>query len=253
MHIKEKDYKGNKQHGLELLQKVRKDTLVAVMPEVWTTGYSLGALRKECEEEGSELLRDIANIAREKDMFIIAGSVPYRRNDGKIYNTSFVFSKDGSIIAEYDKLHMFSLYNEEKFFRPGNKKTLFSLDGVDAGLAICYDVRFPQLFRAMALNGVEIVFLPAEWPEVRGHIWRLLVQARAVECQMYMCAVNCTGNFKDDVFYGHSMLVGPTGEIIAEGTYDEDILYATADTAAVKKARATISVLKDGREELYMI
>ena len=253
MRIEEKNHKKNSEHGLELLCSVKEGTDVSVLPEVWTTGYSLGALRKECEEEGSELLKSISKIAKDKNMAIVAGSVPYRRGDNKIYNTTFVFDRSGEIIADYDKIHMFSLYNEERFFHPGGKRTEFAVDGIDAGLAICYDLRFPQLFRAMAVNGANIVFMPAEWPESRGAAWRLLVQARAVESQMYICAVNCTGKFRDDIFYGHSMLVSPTGDIVAEGSSEESIIYGAMDTVVVEKARTALSVLKDGREELYVI
>lgn len=253
MNVEEKNYKHNCEHGLELLRAVKENTDIAVLPEVWTTGYSLGALKKEAEKEGSKLLAQIADIAREKNMTIVAGSVPFRREDNKVYNTTFVFDKTGEIIADYDKIHMFSLYNEEKYFKPGNKRTLFQVQGVNMGLSICYDVRFPELFRAMAINGAQIVFLPCEWPTVRGHAYRLLTQARAIESQLYMCSVNCTGKFKDDQFYGHSMLVSPTGEIIVEGESEEAIFYGKIDVHAVEKARSSMSVLKDVREELYRL
>lgn len=253
MKIEEKNRKGNIEHGLNMLKAVKSDADIAVLPEVWTTGYSLGALKKEAEDENSELFQALSSVAREKDMAIVAGSVPFRRNDGKVYNTTFVFDKQGKIIADYDKIHMFSLYDEEKFFRAGNRRVQFQLDNLNAGLAICYDLRFPELFRAMAINRAQVAFIPAEWPAVRGHAYRLLTQARAIESQIYMCAVNCTGKFRDDEFYGHSMLVAPTGDIIVEGTSNEEILYGTIDIGLVAKVRSSLSVLKDVREELYRL
>ena len=251
MNVEEKNYQGNCQHGLELLHSVCDATDIAILPEVWTTGYSLGALKKEAEEEGSKLLGQVSAISKAKNMGIVAGSVPFRRKDNKVYNTTFVFDKTGEIIAEYDKIHMFSLYNEEKYFKAGSKRAQFQFAGMSAGLSICYDVRFPELYRAMALQGVQLVFMPCEWPEVRGDAYRLLTQARAVESQLYMCAVNCVGKFRNDRFYGHSMLVSPTGEIIVEGGSEESTLYAEIDIQLVEQVRSTMSVLKDVREELY--
>jgi predicted amidohydrolase len=211
MKVEEKNRRLNIEHALTLLKGVSGRADAAVLPEVWTTGYSLGALHKEAEEPGSPLLVAIAEIAKAGRLAVVAGSVPFRRPDGKIYNTTLVFDKNGDIIADYDKIHMFSLYNEEKYFQPGEKKAQAVLGGINCGLAICYDLRFPELFRALALNGAEAIFLPAEWPSSRGAAWQLLLRARAVENQLYVCAVNCTGKFKNDRFYGHSAIISPSG------------------------------------------
>jgi predicted amidohydrolase len=251
MKVEEKNRRLNVCRALSLLKEACGKADAAVLPEVWTTGYSLGALRKEAEWPGSPLLEEIAGIAREGRLAVIAGSVPFRRADGRVCNTTLVFDKQGDIVADYDKMHMFSLYNEARYFSPGGKKTQVILNGVNCGLAICYDLRFPELFRALAVNGAEAVFLPAEWPRARGLAWRILVQARAVENQLYMCAVNCVGKFKNDHFYGHSAIVSPLGEIIAEGSEEEAIIYGDIEAAAVAEARSAMSVLKDARRDIY--
>ncbi len=253
MEIAEKNRALNISHGLELLREAAGQADVAVLPEVWTTGYSLGALHREAENASSALLGDIAAIARENNTTIVAGSMPFKRQDEKTYNTMLVYGKDGGRIAEYDKVHMFGLYNEEKYFKAGSRRVQFELDGMKAGAAICYDLRFPELFRAMALEGTEMVFLPAEWPASRGDAWRLLVQARAVESQLYMCAVNCVGRFRQDVFYGHSMLVAPDGTIVAEGNEKEEIIYADVKPELVASVRGSMSVLTDVRSEVYRL
>ena len=148
---------------------------------------------------------------------------------------------------------MFSLYNEQKFFKAGNKRVTFNMDDVTCGLSICYDLRFPELFRAMALDGASVIFLPAQWPVVRGDVWRLLLQARAVENQFYMCGVNCVGEFKNDKFYGHSMLIAPNGAIITEGEETEAIIYSQIDTQLVDSSRSALSVLKDVRREFFKV
>jgi predicted amidohydrolase len=251
MQVAEKNRSLNIQHGLELLRSVAGKADVAVMPEVWTTGYALGALSREAEYMDSPLLSELAAAAREGGFSLVAGSVPFRREDGKIYNTTLVFDKTGELVADYDKLHMFSLYNEERFFHPGAKMTRFVLDGTHCGLSICYDLRFPELFRSMAVAGTELVFLPAEWPVARGDDWRLLVQARALESQLFICAVNCVGSFRSETFFGHSLLVDPRGKILAEGGGEEEIIYVDADMAEVAKARRAMSVLQDVRWEIY--
>ncbi len=251
MQIVEKNRQHNIEHGLELLCSAAGKADVLVLPEVWTTGYSLGNLRQDAENENSPLLEKIAKIARENKTAIIAGSIPFRRVDGKIYNTTFVYDGTGEKIAEYDKVHMFGLYDEGKYFKAGNLRAEYELAGMKSGSAICYDLRFPEFFRAMALGGAEIIYMPAEWPEVRGEAWRLLVQARAVENQLYVCAVNCVGTFYKDTFYGHSMLVAPDGSIVAEGSGDEEIIYAEAQPEMVAQVRAAMSVLTDVRSEVY--
>jgi predicted amidohydrolase len=181
----------------------------------------------------------------------VAGSLPLRRPDGKVYNTTLVFDKEGAIIAAYDKIHTFSLYKEEKYFQAGGKIVQFTLEDMRCGLSICYDLRFPELFRVMALKGAEIVFLPAEWPSARGRAWRILSKARAVENQFYLCAVKCVGKFRDEQFYGHSLLISPQGEVLAEGAEDEEILYGDVSAAEVAGTRSALSVLQDVRWELY--
>ncbi len=251
MKVEEKNRQLNIEHGLELLRQVAGKADVAVLPEVWTTGYSLGNLAKEAENFESDLVKELSDLAKTGKLTIVAGSMPFCRPDGKVYNTTLVYGKDGSILADYDKIHMFGLYNEEKYFKAGNKRSEFSLDGWSCGLSICYDLRFPELFRAMALNGVQIVYLPAQWPTVRGAAWRLLVQARAMESQIYVCAVNSVGMFKREPFFGHSMVVGPDGNIIAEAGDEDEIVYVDIQAESVAKVRSAMSVLTDVRRELY--
>lgn len=251
MNVVEKNKTANVKHGLELLNSVEKSTDVAVLPEVWTTGYSLGALSKEAERLDGDLVKELSKLAKAKQLGIVAGSFALRKEDGKIYNTTLAFDNMGNLIADYDKIHMFSLYKEQKFFAYGNKKTLIELVNMKAGFSICYDLRFPELFRSMALDGAQIVYLPAEWPAPRGADWQLLVRARAVENQMYMCAVNCVGKFKDMPFYGHSLLVAPDGEVVVEGSGEEEVLYANVQIDLVDSIRSKMNVLKDVRKELY--
>lgn len=249
LQVLEKNKAGNVVHGLEVLRKVTKDHDLVVLPEVWITGYSLGHLQQEAETFDGELVQEICAIAKENSCAIIAGSMPMK-HDGKIYNTSLAISKEGELANYYDKVHLFGLFNEEKFFAPGQRFNAYDLDGICCGSTICYDLRFPELFRHLALQGAKIIFCPAEWPDARGDIWRLLAQARAAENHTFVVAVNCAGVFKGAPFFGHSMVVAPNGKILAEAGMDEEIVSLDIDLAAIDKVRARINALADVRKEL---
>ena len=140
-----------------------------------------------------------------------------------------------------------------KHYLPKTRLTLVPvvLDGVACGASICYDLRFPELYRRLALKGAKVIFVPAEWPEARGDVWRLLLQARAVENQTYICGVNCVGTFKDDTFYGHSMIVAPNGKILVEGGSEEEILRGEIDLGLIENLRKKLNALDDVRPEIF--
>lgn len=250
MNILSKQREQNIKHGLELLEQVQAGVEVAVLPEVWTTGYSLGKLSEQAETLTGELVMQLSTLARSKNMYIVAGSIAMNMA-GKYFNTTLVFDKNGDIIGRYNKIHLFSLFAEEKIFAPGQERTVVDIAGVKSGLAICYDIRFPELIRAMALDGAKIIYLPAEWPAVRGEAWELMVRASAAINQVYICAVNCVGEFKGEKFYGHSMLVSPLGEIVKIAAAEEAIIYSEIDLKQVDAVRVKMSVLQDLRQDMY--
>ena len=247
--VLEKNKEANVAHGLQLVRENAPDHDVLVLPEVWTTGYSLGHLDTEAETEASPVLAELQKLAREHECAIVAGSVPMRR-EGKVYNTSVAIDKTGTIVNMYDKVHLFGLFNEERFFAPGNNFKAYELDGVCCGSTICYDLRFPELFRHLALQGAQILFCPAEWPTARGDIWRLLAQARAAENHTFVVAVNCAGTFKGAPFYGDSMGGAPSGKIVAEAGSEQEVISCELDLAEIAKVRNRLNALADVRKEL---
>lgn len=249
LEVLEKNKAENVRHGLQLVREAAQAHELLVLPEVWTTGYSLGHLQEEAEELTSPVLAELAQIARAKQCAILAGSVPLR-HDGKIYNTSVAINKNGKFVNYYDKVHLFGLFNEADFFAPGNNFNAFELDGVCCGSTICYDLRFPELFRHLALQGAQLIFCPAEWPAARGDIWRLLVQARAAENHTFVVAVNCAGAFKGAPFYGHSMVVAPSGKILAEAGSEEEVISCEIDLEEITQVRKRLNALADVRKEL---
>lgn len=249
MLVLEKNKAANVDRGLRMLEEAAANHDLIVMPEIWTTGYSLGRLQQEAETPDSYVIREIRRIAAQYRCNIIAGSVPML-HDGKIYNTAVTVNRDGDIVSLYDKVHLFGLFNEEDFFAPGNNFQSFLLDGICCASTICYDLRFPELYRHLTLQGAKIIVCPAEWPESRGDIWRLLAQARAVENNIFILAVNCSGYFKGAPFYGHSMIIAPSGEILAEAGMEEEVISCTIDLADVDRTRQRINALADIRREL---
>ena len=246
LEVLEKNKAANVAHGLQLAAEAAQKHDLLVLPEVWTTGYSLGHLEQEAETPASPVLAQLAEIARNEQCAILAGSVPMRHADGKIYNTSAAINKNGEIVNLYDKVHLFGLFHEEDFFAPGNNFQAFTLDGLCCGSTL----RFPELFRHLALQGAQLIFCPAEWPEARGDIWRLLVQARAAENHTFVVAVNCAGSFKSAPFYGHSMVVAPSGKILAEAGMQEELVSCEIDLADVARVRSRLNALADVRKEL---
>ncbi|QAY66113.1 carbon-nitrogen family hydrolase [Paenibacillus protaetiae] len=223
---------------------------VIVMPEMWNTGYALTEITGLADEYGERTKAFMADFCRKYHVSVIAGSVAEKRRDG-VYNTIFAFDREGKEIGDYSKIHLFRLMDEEKYLQQGGKTGRLQVEGVDAGMMICYDIRFPELARKLALDGAKLLFVPAEWPHPRLHHWRTLLTARAIENQLFVIACNRTGQSGETVFFGHSMVIDPWGEVIAEAGEGETIVYAEIDLSLVDQVRSTIPVFDDRRPSLY--
>ena len=178
----------------------------------------------------------------------VAGSVAVAEN-GRFYNRMYFVKPSGEFIG-YDKRHLFAPGGEARQYTPGDSRAVVEYGGVRFLLLVCYDLRFPELFRHLALQGAQLIFCPAEWPEARGDIWRLLAQARAAENHTFVVAVNCAGSFKGAPFYGHSMVVAPSGKILAEAGMQEEVVSCEIDLADVARVRSRLNALADVRKEL---
>jgi omega-amidase len=225
---------------------------VLVLPEMWNTGYALERIRELSDREGERTRAFISEFCRKHHVHVIAGSVAdLEGRDGQVRNTTYSFNRQGELICSYSKIHLFRLMDEEKYLASGDQLGLLSIEGIEAGSLICYDIRFPELTRKMALAGAKVLFVPAEWPKPRLNHWRTLLIARAIENQMYVVACNRVGISGTTEFFGHSLVIDPWGEVIAEAGEEEGILRATLDLSQVEKVRGTIPVFADRRPELY--
>lgn len=223
---------------------------VIVLPEMWNSGFALDQLDRLADENGMKTKQLLTKLAKKHQVNIVGGSVSTKREDG-FFNTMYVVNRNGDIVAEYDKAHLFRLMDEHLFLQPGRKKNLFELDGVTCGGIICYELRFPEWIRAHTLSGAKIMFIPAQWPEQRIDHWQLLLQARAIENQCFVVAVNPVCTSPSNEFNGHSMVIAPWGELLVSNETQEGIYYADLDLQEVDSVRKTIPVFQDRRTDLY--
>lgn len=246
------DVAANQKKALAMIEEgLHAGAKLFVLPEMWTTGYKLEEIKKLAEPENGPSIRMLQSVAKQNKVEIIAGSIAETDN-GKVYNTAYAINRSGDVVAKYRKIHMSGLAGEEKYISPGSCKSAFDLSFGKAGLIICYDVRFTELPRALALAGCKVLFVPAEWPAVRGKHWLALNIARAIENQMFVIAVNRVGADENDVFFGHSLVINPWGEVLAEGSEDgEEVVTADVDFASIAEIRKRIPIFADRRPEYY--
>lgn len=223
---------------------------IIVLPELWTTGYDLVNLPNTADKNASETINFLKAQAKQYNVHFVGGSIANQENDG-IYNTLLVINRQGELVHQYSKLHLFQLMDEHLHLKPGNDKGVFSLDNQVFSGQICYDIRFPEWIRAHVLEGAQAIFVVAEWPLPRLHHWKTLLTARAIENQCYVIACNCSGSNPDNVFAGHSLIIDPWGEIVAEASEKEEILHGVIDLENVSKVRKTIPIFQDRKPELY--
>lgn len=220
---------------------------LAVLPEMWSAGYDYKRLSSHAEET-PRVLETIRKRSAELNL-VIVGSLP-ELSGNRVYNTAYVVDR-GELVGSYRKLHMFSTMGEDRFLSPGDSSLVVATSAGKLGVAICYDLRFPELFRKMALEGAEIICLPAEWPKPRQEHWRTLLRARAMENQLFVVATNCCGVQGKLDFFGMSLLLSARGDVLAEGGATDTEVIATFDYREMDDYRTQIRCYADRRPEVY--
>lgn len=249
------DIEYNYEHSEKLIRESVSNEKpdVIVLPETWTTGfYPTQSLHAYCDENGERIKAKFSSLAKELNVNIVAGSVATLK-DGKAYNTAYIFSRNGECVSEYDKTHLFTPMNEDKFFEFGSHTCTFELDGVKCGIIICYDVRFPELTRTLALDGIEMLFVVSQWPDKRIPHLETLTKARAIENQMFVVCCNSCGKADGSVFGGASQTVDPLGNVIAKAGSGEEVITAECDFGVIKEIRESINVFRDRKTKIYNI
>jgi len=210
------------------------------------------------ESEGKSALLAWAKArARDLGIWLHVGSTAIKLDQTRVANRSYLIDPKGRVAARYDKLHMFDVdlaggesYRESQYFRPGAKAVLADLPFGRLGLSICYDLRFPSLYRALAAAGAELIAIPAAFTKQTGEAhWHVLTRARAIETGAFVLAATQGGLHENGrSTFGHSIIVSPWGEILAEAGEEPGVIFADLDLAASEEARARIPAIKHGRE-----
>lgn len=244
------DKAANRKRVQEMLARLRGKVDVLVLPEMTLTGFSMQTKKTREPFLTSETIAWFKQQARENNVAIIFGLTVGAPADAQVKNVACAIDRRGKLIAHYEKMHPFSFGQEHRFFKAGNKIAVFKLGGVKCSMVICYDLRFPGLFEALAKQGVETVFVIANWPEKRIHHWDLLLQARALDVQSYIVGVNRIGSGGGLNYPGHSSVYDPTGKNLVK-IRSKKIALCELDLKEVRTARKNFPSLRDKKFSLY--
>lgn len=244
------DIEANLETAFEKLRILgSKGVQLAVLPELWSCGFDDERLVSHAEK--TPYIIDALSKEAARLKIIIAGSMPEMYKDD-IFNTMYVIDKDGSISGYYRKIHLFSLTGENKYFCSGKRAVVCETSAGPLGLMICYDLRFPELCRALALKGARIVIVSAQWPKSRIEHWNVLLSARAVENQLYIVAANRCGSDAKDEYGGCSRIISPLGTVLLNAKEDECAVGALLDFKEMTEFRNTIPCLNERSPDAYI-
>ncbi len=233
-----------------IAEAARQGSRLILFPELWSSGYDLSNWQRY-PSQNEVILESLRRTAREHHIYIGGSLLSHSGDRGRNRFSLIPPSVDDSVI-QYDKLHLFRLMDEHNWLQPGDRMQTAQVGEVKAGMAICYDLRFPEMFRSYALAGVQMALIPAEWPSRRRDHWRTLLRARAIENQMFVVAVNAVGQTGDEDFGGCSAVISPWGETLAECAADqEQLLTVEIDPDEVQQVRQRIPILTDRRPDIY--
>jgi omega-amidase len=229
-----------------------QDSSAILLPELWTSGYDLPHAERYAQQN-LEILRQLQSVSDELKISI--GGSCLLSHAHKIRNTMKWISPNLTNVPPYSKIHLFQKMEESTWLEAGDQLTSFQESWANCALAICYDLRFPEIFRLYALRGAQVIWLCAEWPTKRISHWNILSQARAIENQLFFVAANSVGKTgTQDIFGGCSKIISPWGEILAEGSQTaEELLTAEINLDDIAKARDRISALADRRSDIYIL
>ena len=237
---------------VQLLGSLRdREMDLILLPELWNVGYfAFNDYKKGAEPLDGPTLTELASQAKELKSYILAGSI-LERSGGRFFNTSVLLDREGRQVAVYRKIHLFSYRSREReILTPGEEPVVAKTELGRLGLSICYDLRFPELYRWEVDRGAQVFLVPAAWPAARIAHWELLARARALENQCFLLGCNAAGVEHGVRLGGHSLVVDPQGEVLARAGEAEEVLLAELDLAQVERTRTEFPVLADRSESL---
>ena len=220
---------------------------LVVLPEIWASGYfSFDRYHEEAEPLDGPTVTRAAEQARALGAYVHVGSFVERRADGSFTNTSVLLDRAGQPVAVYRKIHLFGFGSDEtRVLTPGREVVTAATEFGRMGLATCYDLRFPELFRAMVDQGAEFFLVCSAWPYPRLEHWLMLNRVRALENEAFLVSSNCVGVTRGKQFCGHSQIVDPWGGIVAASADEQTVVWADVDPGMVARVRDTFPPLRD--------
>lgn len=234
---------------------------IVCLPEMWSCPYSKKYFRQFADAENGETQTAMSRWARENDLILVGGSIPEREGD-KLYNTCFVYNENGEQIARHRKIHLFDVdfengisFKESNNFEAGRDITVFDTKFGKMGVIICFDIRFPELSRAVANRGAQVIFCPAQFNMTTGpKHWELSVRARAMDNELYFVAA-AAARYEgfDYECWGHSTVAGPFGMVLASCDEKEQILYCDIDLDEIASVRRQLPTFLHLREDIYAV
>ncbi|MBN2797108.1 MAG: carbon-nitrogen hydrolase family protein [Clostridia bacterium] len=250
-----RDKTNNLSHISELIISASERADIIVLPEMFNCPYNGKTFIKYAEEFPGETCNLLERLAKEKQCLIIGGSIPELEGVA-IYNTTYVYGPMG-FVAKYRKMYLFDVdiigqitFKESDYVKAGNDIVVFEYENLKIGLSICYDIRFPELARALVDQGAQVIVVPAAFNTTTGPIhWALTARGRAVDNQVYyIMASPARSESLSYKAYGHSMIVSPWGEVLSEGGIEETIIYGEVDTEYISKIRKELPLLQHRKQ-----
>ena len=248
----------NMRNVLEKAAKEKADFVT--FPEMFNCPYDTGKFPEYAEDESGYCVRFVSELAREYKVYISAGSMPEKDEEGRVYNTAYVFDREGKIIAKHRKMHLFDInvrggqyFKESDTLTAGNKVTVFDTEFGKMGLSICYDIRFPELYRLMADKGAGVILVPAAFNMTTGpKHWELLFKSRALDNQVFMVGTSSARDESSDyVSWGHSVVTSPWGEVMGEMDEKEGTMTVDLSLDEVTAVREQLPFLAHRRKDIY--
>ena len=233
------------EHALDLVDQASESDLI-LLPEIWPCGFfSFDRYRSDSETLEGPTVTAFRQKARDHHIHILMGSL-VEHQDQNFYNTTIFINPQGEIVDRYRKIHLFGYQSDEtQILTPGQKVVVADTPWGISGFSTCYDLRFPELFRRMVDQGAKFFLVASAWPLVRLEAWKLFNRARAHENLAFLISCNAAGFNDGKQYAGHSMIVDPLGQVVAEGSEQEDLVSAEIDPGLVDTVRQDFSALDD--------
>jgi omega-amidase len=235
-----------------------KGANLVILPEVFHAPYETAGFRNYAETFPGPSTEMLSRAAARHSICLVGGSIIEMGTDGKLYNTSYVFGANGELLGKHRKVHLFDVdgvitFKESDVVTPGNELTIIDYQGFRFGVMICYDIRFPEWSRALALEGAQMLVVPGAFNMSSGpSFWELMMRTRAIDNQVYIAAASPARNLNSSYHaWGHSMIVDPWGKILVEADSGEEVVTAAYDPVYIEKVRREMPLLKHRRCDLY--